>query len=427
MKHALFLLLSSALAASGAELVRGPMVGHVSDTQANFWLKADAQADVGILTGLEIDDLTPVVQAEAVTLKAENGFAGSAAVTGLQAGTRYFYQLTLDGAPVGRPEPVTTAPAAGQPGRLRFAFTSCLGRKAEEPTAGWAYMATKVKADMVLLLGDNHYADSTARGPQTEAYFAHRAVPGFKEVAANTPIYAIWDDHDFGPNDSDGTAKGKEESLATFKAHWANPAYGEPENPGIYYKFTRSGVEFFMLDVRYHRSPDKALQDGTKTMLGARQLEWLKAGLKGSKAKVKVIASGSEWQMNSHGDSWTSFARERGLIFDFIRDEEITGVLLISGDRHFTGGYQVRGELIEITSGPLGTTSYPTKNLPEMFFNHGEKSMFSIFDIDTSAEPNPTIALEVHAAAKGLVERREFSWAQVLGSGELDPLPPSAP
>ena len=276
------------------------------------------------------------------------------------------------------------------------------------------------------MLGDNHYADSTAREPQTAAYRDHRRDANFRKLSATTPVYAIWDDHDYGPNDSDGTAKGKEESLATFKDHWANPAYGEPGNPGIYYRFSRAGVDFFMLDVRYHRSPDRALQDGTKTMLGARQLEWLKAGLKASTAKVKVIASGSEWQMNSHQDSWTSFARERAEILDHIRDEEITGVLLISGDRHFTGGYQIRGEIIEITCGPLGTTSYPTKNLPQMFFNHGEKSMFSVFEIDT-APAEPAIALEVHAAGKGLVERRDFTWAQINGREKLESLPVPAP
>ena len=31
----------------------------------------------------------------------------------------------------------------------------------------------------------------------------------FANVLRQVPTYAIWDDHDYGPNNSDGTAKGK--------------------------------------------------------------------------------------------------------------------------------------------------------------------------------------------------------------------------
>ena len=146
---------------------------------------------------------------------------------------------------------------------------------------------------------------------------------------------------------------GQREDLSDGKSH-----------PGIYHKFSPDQVEFFMLDVRYHRSPDKMIDDGIKTMLGERQFAWLKDGLKNSKAKIKIIASGSEWQRSSHADSWASYPREREAFFDFLREEKITGILLISGDRHFTGGYQIGCEFIEITAGPLGARNFPTKNLP---------------------------------------------------------------
>ena len=49
------------------------------------------------------------------------------------------------------------------------------------------------------------------------------------------------------------------------------------------------------------------IDNGTKTMLGECQMAWLKDGLKASNAKIKIIASGSEWQRNSHADSWSSY------------------------------------------------------------------------------------------------------------------------
>ena len=41
------------------------------------------------------------------------------------------------------------------------------------------------------------------------------------------------DSHDYGPNNSDRTAKGKEDSLRTFREHWANGAYGQADDPGV--------------------------------------------------------------------------------------------------------------------------------------------------------------------------------------------------
>ncbi|MFT5408761.1 MAG: alkaline phosphatase D, partial [Verrucomicrobiales bacterium] len=278
------------------------------------------------------------------------------------------------------------------------------------------------RADLILLLGDDHYADTTQREGQSTAYFSHRSKPGFRSITTRIPTYNIWDDHDYGPNDSDGTADGKETSLATFKDFWPNPSYGETDNPGVYYKFSRADVDFFMLDVRYHRSPDKMIDDGSKTMLGARQLQWLKRELKSSTGKVKIIASGSEWQRNSHTDSWSSYPREREEVFGFIENENITGVLLISGDRHFTGGYQIGGKLIEVTSGPLGSKNFPTKNLPDMFLNYGEGKLYCVFDIDTTKD-EPKVILEVHRAGDGIVEKMPLPWKAILGEEKIETLP----
>ena len=85
----------------------------------------------------------------------------------------------------------------------------------------------------------------------------------------------MWDDHDYGPNDSDGTAAGKENSLVAFKELFANPGAGTSDTPGAFYRFSWGDVDFFMLDGRYHRSPDKAPNDDNKRMLGDAQFKWL--------------------------------------------------------------------------------------------------------------------------------------------------------
>lgn len=401
----------------------GPMLGHIGPESASIWLKGSGPGIPSLVVGQE-EDLSDGKRHAGPALSSEKDFIESITVDGLAADTRYFYALALDDEIVTpRPFPAfTTASKIGTAERIRIAFSSCLGQEGIAPAAAWAQLDAHANADLVLLLGDNHYADTTARDGQAQAYFDHRSLPGFRSISARLPIYAIWDDHDYGPNDSDATAEGKEESLKTFKQFWPNPSFGEEQNPGIYYKFKRGQVEFFMLDVRYHRSPNKMIDDGTKTMLGERQWAWLKDSLEASEAKTKIIASGSEWQSNGHVDSWTSYPRERDAFFDFLREKEITGIFLISGDRHFTGGYQIGGEFIEVTAGPLGAKNFPTENLPDMFFNHGEGKLYAVLDIDTTNE-TPKVIVEVHRAGDGIVHSQELPWAAILGQEKLETLP----
>ncbi len=417
------LFLGFASLAKAAHLELGPMLGHTISSETAIWAKASGPASLSIRYSQK-PDLADAKTSAAVDLNEAGSFMGIVRCAELKPSTRYHYQVLLDGKPatVAPHASFVTAPEEGTPTKFRFAFTSCLGREGKLCGASWGEMEVSGKADLILLLGDNHYADSTRRAKQSAAYFDHRSIPAFRTVSSRTPVYGIWDDHDYGPNNSDSTAPGREESLATYKLFWPNPGFGEADNPGIYHKFSRGNVDFFMLDDRYYRSPNQAPADGKKTMLGERQLAWLKRELKASKAPLKFVACGSEFQLNGHEDSWTSFKREQKDFLDFLKNENIEGVILLSGDRHFTGGYQIRGEVIEITSGPMGSKNFPTKNLPEMFLNQGEGRMFSVFDIDATVTP-PKATLEVHRAGIGVVERRDLSWAAINGDESLPLLP----
>jgi alkaline phosphatase D len=408
---------------AGAYLDLSPMIGHTGPDQVKIWAKASSPAQLAVRIG-EKEDLSDARTIEGPKLEAPTDFMDHLTVTGLKPNQRYYYALLIDNRPAHvRPFPsFVTAPAPGEKHRTRFAFVSCLGQRGLDSAAAWGDMAARTPIDLLLLLGDNHYADSTDPAKQRPAYYSHRRVAGYEEITRRTPTYAIWDDHDYGPNDSDSTAAGKENSLRTFKEFWAHPAYGEPDNPGIYYRFSRGDIDFFMLDNRYHRSPNRAPNDENKTMLGRKQLDWLKRELLNSKATVKFIASGSEWQLNGHVDSWTSFDRERQEIWNFIREHDMKGVIFLSGDRHFSGAYQIQGRFIEVTSGPLGSRNFPTKNLPEMFMNHGTGKLYVIFDVDTR-QAQPAVVLEMYRAGEGLIERRAFTWAEINGEVKIPALP----
>jgi len=351
---------------------------------------------------------------------------GQVLVDGLEPKTRYYYCLWLDGKPAMLPPypSLTTAPPDAVPGHVRFAFASCVGNHGYDATAGYADLA-RTNVDLLLMLGDNVYSNTNDPVVQRRFYFEQRDTAGWRGLAPRLPIYAIWDDHDFGPDNSDGTMRGKELCLRTFKEHWANPAYGEPDNPGVYFKFRRSDVDFFMLDGRYYRDPNKATNLTHKTMLGEKQLAWLKRELKESRATIKVLASGGEWQANGTEDSWRSFKRERDDLFKFVQDNSIGGVLLISGDRHYTGAYQVEGRYIEVTTGPIGSAPATARNAPESFLNFSATKghFYCIYDLETAVTP-PKVTLEVLRVGDGLAERRVFSWDEVTGAAKIKTLPP---
>jgi alkaline phosphatase D len=395
-----------------ARLELGPVLGLASDGGARIWIKASRSTTGAVVIG-ERQDLRDGRRVSGPSLTAESDFMGIVEVEGLRPATRYFYEILVDD----RAEPAAASsfvtPPPDTAGRLRFAVTSCVGLP-EDAAPAWAELVD-VPIDLLLRVGDNVYAGSTDPQVQRPIYDAHRRLAAHRAVVARTPSLAIWDDWDYAGDNSDGTAPGKELSLNTFKQLWPNPGYGQPADPGVYFKASWGDVDFFMLDGRYHRSPNEAADDGRKTMLGAAQLAWLKRELAASDATFKFLASGGEWQSRGREDSWRSFLRERNELFRFIEEHRITGVVLLSGDRHVTAAYQVLGRFVEVTSGPFGAENHePPYNPDEMFMLHDDGNFFVVFEVDTTAA-EPALGLEIHRVGQGLVRKRALSWQEING------------
>ncbi len=410
----------------GPHVELGPLLGHVSSTNATVWLKASSNALLSVVVG-EVEDLSDRVGFKAPKLDAATFYSAQVLLTELEPATRYYYAVLMDGE-LATPKPFpsfVTAPPEGASGHQRFAFVSCVGYAGFDSAATWADLATRTNFDTLLMLGDNHYGNVTDPAKHFEWLGVQRRLPGYAELSRRIPQYAIWDNHDYGPEPTDKRQPKKADSLRAFKMLWPNPGFGEADNPGVYFKFTRGDIDFFMTDDRYYRDPNTAPEDGHKSYLGETQLAWLKRELLASKAKVKVIGSGGEWQTHGQAASWASFPRERDDLFKFIDDNKITGLLLLSGDRHFTAAYQVAGKFIEVTSGPLGSKNTVPSNTPEMWWNGGRTGKFyCIYDVNT-ARDTPQVTLEIYRASEGLVLRRAFTWAEVLGQTAIQKLPAS--
>ncbi len=201
-------------------------------------------------------------------------------------------------------------------------------------------------SDFMLWLGDNLYlreADYSSASGIAYRYSTNFSDKTMQKLRGTRANYAIWDDHDYGPNDSDGKFELKEVSLAHFKSYWANKTFGEPDNAGTYHKFKWSDCDFFCMDDRFYRSANSLSDsiDGkpnpNKQFYGKKQLDWLKNGLIVSEASFKFIVTGGQ-VLNplSDRECFMFYPSEWQELMNFIIDNKIEGIVFISGDQHYS-------------------------------------------------------------------------------------------
>jgi alkaline phosphatase D len=120
------------------------------------------------------------------------------------------------------------------------------------------------------------------------------------------------------------------------------------------------------------------------------------------------------------------YLRERNEFFDWIEAQKLEGIILLSGDRHFSSAYHVRGHFLELSGGPFGSTNAKLGPNPERMTGWDEGRLWFVLDLDTS-KPEPAVAYELWQAGGGLLERREVTWAQVNGLEKMEPSKPPKP
>jgi alkaline phosphatase D len=341
--------------------LQGPMLGAPGPNHVTVWVRATGAFEVVLEVSAD-RDFGAITASARATARSEDNCCLVLRAEGLQPGTDYWYRLVYAGE-FDRyqffPFRARTAPAGKAD--FRIAFGSCCRIQFDPDQRIWNAVRA-IEPDLFFWLGDNIYADSDQPAALVDLYGRGRVVERLEPFLRSTPQLATWDDHDFAFNDADGDNPMKAQSLALFRQFWANPSYGEADNPGVYFRQHYGGVDFFVLDGRFHRSPSGAIDDANKTMLGATQKAWLKRELKASVTPFKVLAIGGGWSSAENedgGDSWGAYLTERNELFDFIRDEKIEGVVCISGDSHMgelncvprseKGGY----DIYDFCSSPL--------------------------------------------------------------------------
>lgn len=357
-----------------ATLAAGPMLADVTHRTAAVWVQTDRPARVAVRYALT-SDASRARPVETAPVATDAGGTATVRLANLEPGQTYGYTVLVDGAEVPRayPTEVRTQPLwqwRTDPPAVTVAIGSC--HYANDPAydrPGTPYggdpgifeRIADLRPDAMLWLGDNVYLREvdwwSADG--IEYRYAHmRREPALQRLLATAAHYATWDDHDYGPNDSDRSYILKDAALATFARYWPNPSHGVGGVPGVFTQFEVADAEFFLLDNRYHRAPNRAPAD-ERTILGEAQLQWLLDALTFSRATFKFVAIGGQ-VLNPVAvfETYANIApAERQRLLDAIAARRIDGVVLLSGDRHHTELMRMERAgtypLYEFTSSPL--------------------------------------------------------------------------
>jgi alkaline phosphatase D len=243
---------------------------------------------------------------------------------------------------------VADSPSPGEP-VTRVLFGSCV--KQELPTPIFQTMLAE-NSDLVLFLGDNIYADTSDMSVMRAKYERLAANDDFVGLRSNVPILATWDDHDFGINDGGADFPMREAAKQEFHRFWNEPEDSpRRQREGVYdariYGPPGKRLQIILLDTRYFRSPLKKGErrvggpylpddDPTKTMLGKPQWKWLAEQLR-KPAELRLIVSSIQCIAEAAGqETWSNLPRERKRLFDMIKETKANGVVLLSGDRHWS-------------------------------------------------------------------------------------------
>lgn len=359
MKRSLFAFalavatLSVTVSAQPSLLQSGPLVGYGQMTEVMLWVQTTQPAEVQFRYWNAATPDAKLISGT-VSTSADRANVAHVLIAGLSPGNTYGYELLINGKPVPRPYPLRfqTQPLwqwRTDPPEFTVAFGSCLYiNETQWDRPGTPYgsdyeiltvLASK-KPDLMLWLGDNTYyreVDWHTVAGLRHRWTHTRSTPELQPILGAAHNYAIWDDHDFGPDDADRSYRLKGEALETHKLFWANQTYGTPEIPGVFARFEWDDAEFFMLDGRYHRSPNRAPDDANKTMFGKEQFQWLLDALTNSIATFKIVVSGTQVLNPSiGGETFYNYRHEYDALLRYIKENKIPGVVFLSGDRHLS-------------------------------------------------------------------------------------------
>lgn len=245
---------------------------------------------------------------------------------------------------------------------VEFAVGSCAELSTPEREEIFTSILAK-KPEFFFWLGDNTYYKSSEWNDSTlmaKAWTRRHASPPLAAMMSAIPQRAIWDDHDYGPNDGDSTYSLRETSAKIFSSIWKDTPFNYAQHRDLRWVERKGDVVWIGLDDRTHRGPV-----GTQ-VLGRGQLDWLSTILDAhADARVIFIAVGSQvLNLAPSFENLIRYPNERLELLDRCSIAKAQ-VVFLTGDRHHGEIEELTHKgvrFIEICSSPLTSKVFPPRS-----------------------------------------------------------------
>ncbi|MFO0558585.1 MAG: alkaline phosphatase D family protein [Polyangiales bacterium] len=341
------------------------MAGDATDTSIIFWTKYEGTGPLSLRV-LEMNGSSIVAVRFNGTVTVGAGGFVRVVVNGLRPNKQHKYAFLVGptNTPTGR-SAIGTVQTAFAPDTLApivFAGTSC-SHPSARPHTVLAHAGSRTDLDFFIHLGDHIYADAGDNAVTLAEYRAKYQMnwesPGMRALHKSTGMYLTWDDHEVLNNwnpETFSASRLANARQAFFEHRATRRNSAAPNRIWRSFRWGRT-AEIFVLDCRSERRPST----GT-TYLSRTQMDWLKAGLASSPCVFKFILNSVPIvdRAGADSDNWNGYPSQRREILNHIVNNNIRGVLWLSGDVHFGGICKVEAagawsNVWEVIVGPSGS------------------------------------------------------------------------
>jgi phosphodiesterase/alkaline phosphatase D-like protein len=343
----LYLFCFAALFGSAQVITHGPIVGGVTDTSCNIFVRTSSATGFTIL----LSNTVPFGSIVASAAGATNAAIDTTAIvhiSGLTQNTQYSMRLTINGSPISVPTQFTTLYSPDSVGHQVFLTGACINGLTDVDSAIFTQAGTE-NARAFINLGNWGYPDVTScadiylSNPPTSWAKTYSNVQNLykqRYSSSNSANFIrslgldfVYDDHDYmnektgqslvlnyqdnpftgifgAPTTNSQPAAARLNSLQGYETYF--PAYTLPDSStGLYHSFRSGNAEFFVLDTRSARGYQLLtvdtidgstahwgyVHDTSSHILGNEQMAWLQNALGQSTATWKFIVSSVPFNM----------------------------------------------------------------------------------------------------------------------------------
>jgi hypothetical protein len=290
-----------------------------------------------------------------VTVDPTYSFA-RATLTGL-SGEYDIEVRSAGGAVAPNPGRVRTRPASREAFKIGFASCYWAGQGNNHPIFD---TIVDQNPDMRAFynLGDRGYADISTNSVALyhAADDAAMSLSRAARLHRTLPNLYMWDDHDYGANDSGAASASRAAAVSWFRGRVPmRPVLTGATDAPYYAHSPMPGVTVAMLDTRSERST------GSAQMIGAGQEAWLIGLIEALPlGDVLVINASVPWVATAAADTWSIASAQRQRIADAVTANCPGQVFIIAGDMHalaYDNGTNSVGGIPVAQAAPLGNST----------------------------------------------------------------------